>query len=109
MSFRPFASQCVRSGGRGADRTGPRLRGLAVVPTRRHSGRLSADVAVVEYDGEQHWTDPAAHAEDITRLDFLAEQGWSIVRVSARHLRDSPADLWRRTEVALRRRGRPGC
>ena len=45
----------------------------------------------VEYDGEHHWTDPAAHADDIMRLEFLAARGWIIVRVSARQLRDDPA------------------
>lgn len=59
----------------------------------------------VEYDGEHHWTDPAAHAEDITRLEFLAARGWVIVRVSARHLRNAPDDVVRRTEKALRERG----
>jgi hypothetical protein len=36
----------------------------------------------VEYDGEQHWTDPNRHAEDIERLEYLAAQGWIIVRVA---------------------------
>ena len=62
----------------------------------------------VEYDGEHHWTDPAAHADDIMRLEFLAARGWIIVRVSARQLRDDPAGIWRRAERALRRRGWPG-
>ena len=36
----------------------------------------------VEYDGEQHWTDPNRHAEDIERLatedspDIPALHGW---------------------------------
>lgn len=59
----------------------------------------------VEYDGEQHWTDPAAHAEDITRLEFLAARGWIIVRVSARHLRNAPDDIVRRATKALCDRG----
>ncbi|AFM15399.1 cullin, a subunit of E3 ubiquitin ligase [Mycolicibacterium chubuense NBB4] len=59
----------------------------------------------VEYDGEQHWTDPAAHAEDITRLEFLAARGWLIVRVSARQLRYEPDDIVRRTLHALTQRG----
>ena len=56
----------------------------------------------VEYDGEHHWTDPAAHAEDITRLEFLAARGWIVIRVSARHLRDAPDDILRRARNALR-------
>lgn len=62
----------------------------------------------VEYDGEHHWTDPAAHAEDITRLEFLAARGWFIVRVSARQLRDAPEDVVRRAGEALRARGWAG-
>ena len=50
----------------------------------------------VEYDGEQHWTDPRRHAEDIERLEFLAGQGWTIIRVSARQLRyDRPGIVMR--------------
>ena len=50
----------------------------------------------VEYDGEQHWTDPRRHAEDIERLEFLAGQGWTIIRVSARQLRyDRPGTVMR--------------
>ncbi|MCK0175710.1 endonuclease domain-containing protein [Mycolicibacterium sp. F2034L] len=41
----------------------------------------------VEYDGEQHFTNPDDYAGDIERLEFLAEKGWRIVRVSARQLR----------------------
>lgn len=62
----------------------------------------------VEYDGEHHWTDPAAHAEDITRLEFLAARGWTVIRVSARHLRNAPDDIVRRASDALRERGWPG-
>ncbi|KWX68257.1 endonuclease domain-containing protein [Mycobacterium sp. NAZ190054] len=57
----------------------------------------------VEYDGEQHWTDPDTHAEDIERLEFLAERGWIIVRVSARQLRDAPEDIVSRAKAALAR------
>lgn len=57
----------------------------------------------VEYDGEHHWRDPATHAEDIARLEFLAARNWIIVRVSARHLRD-PDDILRRVRAALRSR-----
>lgn len=59
----------------------------------------------VEYDGEHHWLDPATHAEDITRLEFLAARDWIIVRVSARHLRDREGIL-RRVRAALRSRMR---
>jgi hypothetical protein len=55
----------------------------------------------VEYDGEQHWTNPDIHAEDIERLEFLASQGWIIVRVSARQLRYARAEILRRVRRAL--------
>ena len=53
----------------------------------------------VEYDGEQHWTNPDSYAEDIERLEFLATQGWIIIRVSSRQLR------YRRQEILTRVRG----
>jgi very-short-patch-repair endonuclease len=55
----------------------------------------------VEYDGAQHWTDPRQHAEDIERLEFLAAQGWTIVRVSARQLRYRPELVVDRVRTAL--------
>ncbi|WP_156656410.1 endonuclease domain-containing protein, partial [Mycobacterium sp. 852002-51152_SCH6134967] len=61
----------------------------------------------VEYDGVQHWTSPDIHAGDIERLEFLAAQGWLIVRVSARHLRYQRAEIVRRVCEALRSRGCP--
>ncbi|OBK94663.1 hypothetical protein A5645_16075 [Mycobacterium asiaticum] len=41
----------------------------------------------VEYDGPQHWTDPAQHARDIERQAALTDLGWTIVRVSSELLR----------------------
>jgi hypothetical protein len=55
----------------------------------------------VEYDGEHHWTNPDDHAEDIERLEFLAAQGWIIVRVSARQLRYARDEILRRVRLAL--------
>ncbi|MDZ4235961.1 MAG: hypothetical protein U1C73_19880 [Dietzia sp.] len=83
------------------------------IPVRNAMGKVVRRVDMgwpeygvgVEYDGEHHWTDPAAHAEDITRLEFLATRGWVIIRVSARHLRDAPEDITRRARDALRERG----
>jgi very-short-patch-repair endonuclease len=54
----------------------------------------------VEYDGEHHWTDPDEYADNIDRLEFLAAQGWIIVRVSARHLRYDRAGILRRVRRA---------
>jgi very-short-patch-repair endonuclease len=60
----------------------------------------------VEYDGAQHWTNPDQHAEDIERLEFLAAQGWIVVRVSARQLRYDPDSIVRRVRDARQRTDR---
>jgi very-short-patch-repair endonuclease len=59
----------------------------------------------VEYDGEYHWTDPKEYANDIERLEYLANAGWLIVRVSARQLRYDPAGVVERARRALQSRG----
>ena len=51
----------------------------------------------VEYDGDQHRTDPYQFAYDIRRLDDVHELGWTLVRVVARH---RSADVIRRVERA---------
>jgi hypothetical protein len=61
----------------------------------------------VEYDGEQHFTDPDAYAGDIERLEFLASRGWTIVRVSSRHLRCRPRAVVIRVSRALSANGMP--
>lgn len=55
----------------------------------------------VEYDGEQHWTNPDSYAEDIERLEFLATQGWTIIRVSSRQLRYRRQEILTRVRRAL--------
>jgi very-short-patch-repair endonuclease len=55
----------------------------------------------VEYDGEQHFINPDDYADDIVRLEFLAAQGWIIVRVSSRQLRYDRAGILRRVRSAL--------
>jgi very-short-patch-repair endonuclease len=54
-----------------------------------------------------HWTDPERYAEDIERLEFLAAQGWLIVRVSGRQLIYQPETVVRRVREALISRGCP--
>jgi hypothetical protein len=44
-------------------------------------------------------------ANDIVRLEFLADRGWTIVRVSARQLRYERAEMVARAGLALRRNG----
>jgi very-short-patch-repair endonuclease len=58
----------------------------------------------VEYDGEQHFKNPDDYADDIERLEFLAAQGWIIVRVSSRQLRYDRPGIIRRVRQALERR-----
>jgi hypothetical protein len=60
----------------------------------------------VEYDGEQHWTNPAIRARDIDRQADLEALGWRIVRVSAEMLRYRPATIVQRTREALQAAGR---
>lgn len=59
----------------------------------------------VEYDGPQHWTDPAVRARDIDRLAELQAQGWTIIRVSRDILRYRPEVFLQRVREALRMAG----
>lgn len=59
----------------------------------------------IEYDGEQHFTNPEDYANDIERLEFLSGKGWIIVRVSARQLRYQRPQIVCRVRTALVRAG----
>ncbi|MDX1872254.1 hypothetical protein SBI67_08985 [Mycolicibacterium sp. 120266] len=61
----------------------------------------------VEYDGAQHWTDPAQRTRDIDRSAELAALKWTIVRVSAELLRRRPHVLVARIGSALSNAGCP--
>jgi hypothetical protein len=61
----------------------------------------------VEFDGAQHWTDPAQRSRDIDRLAELESLGWRIVRVSAEMLRYRPATIVARAQAALWAAGYP--
>lgn len=61
----------------------------------------------VEYDGQQHWTDPAQHAHDIDRHAKLIALGWRIIRVSAELLRYCRPVIVQRTFAALDAAGCP--
>ena len=61
----------------------------------------------VEYDGEQHWTDPEIRARDIERQAQLEALDWRIIRVSADMLRHRPFIIVERTRDALRAAGAP--
>jgi hypothetical protein len=62
----------------------------------------------VEYDGAQHWTDPAQRTRDIDRLAELQANGWTIVRVSSDMLRHRPGTVVARVTAALHAAGWPG-
>jgi very-short-patch-repair endonuclease len=59
----------------------------------------------VEFDGAQHWTDPAQRTRDIDRYAELAARGWRIVRVSSDLLRYRPGVVVARTYSALQEAG----
>jgi very-short-patch-repair endonuclease len=59
----------------------------------------------IEFDGAQHWTDPAQRTADIDRYAELAALGWLIVRVSSDLLRYRPEVVVGRVCVALRQAG----
>jgi very-short-patch-repair endonuclease len=59
----------------------------------------------VEYDGAQHWTDPAIRDRDIDTQARLEALGWRIIRVSADMLRARPYTIVARTRAALRAAG----
>jgi hypothetical protein len=61
----------------------------------------------VEFDGAQHWTDPAQRTRDIDRLAELEARGWTIIRVSADMLRYRPHVVVARTRSALLAAGYP--
>ncbi len=60
----------------------------------------------VEYDGDQHWSTPEDHENDIVRLEFLASRGWTIVRVSARQLRYKQPEILARVRSARKQKRR---
>jgi hypothetical protein len=61
----------------------------------------------VEFDGAQHWTDPAQRTRDIDRLAELEARGWTIIRVSADMLRHRPHVVVARVRHALLAAGCP--
>jgi very-short-patch-repair endonuclease len=88
------------------------------IPVRDDRGRVVRRIDMgwpqwrvgVEYDGEQHFTNPDDYAADIERLEFLADRGWIIVRVSARQLRYHTDGILLRVRKALdARRSDYGC
>lgn len=54
-------------------------------------------MVAVEYDGEQHWTDPRRFVKDVNRHEYLHRVGWTVVRVVSQH---RPRDVIRRVREA---------
>jgi len=61
----------------------------------------------VEFDGAQHWTDPAQRTRDMDRLAELESRDWTVIRVSADMLRHRPHVVVARTRGALVAAGCP--
>lgn len=65
------------------------------------------DVLVgIEYDGPQHWTDPAVRQRDIDKQVELQDLGWTMIRASRDLLRYRQATYTGRVSSALRKTGR---
>jgi very-short-patch-repair endonuclease len=77
---------------------------IVVAPWRIDMGWEEFKVGV-EYDGQQHWTNPVQHTRDIDRHADLVARGWLIVRVSADMLRNRRDVIVSRTCAALRQAG----
>jgi hypothetical protein len=64
------------------------------------------DVLVgVEYDGPQHWEDPAVRQADIDKQVALQDLGWKIIRASRDLLKFRRGTFVERVAAALRDRG----
>ena len=61
----------------------------------------------VEYEGDQHRSDPKVFGNDLQRCEQLTASGVLVIRVSKEHLR-RPRDVVRRIHVALVSRGYDG-
>jgi hypothetical protein len=59
----------------------------------------------IEYDGPQHWTDPAVRQRDIDKQFELTALGWVIIRVSRDMMRYRRREYVSRVATALRERG----
>jgi len=59
----------------------------------------------IEYDGPQHWTDPAQRGRDIDRHNALLVLGWTIIRVCAELLRFRQGTFIARVLAAMQAAG----
>jgi very-short-patch-repair endonuclease len=60
----------------------------------------------IEYDGPQHWTDPAVRQRDIDKQVELADLHWTMIRVSRDLLKFRRSTYVHRVAAALRATGR---
>ncbi|MHC5797394.1 hypothetical protein ACVXZ4_14675 [Lacisediminihabitans sp. FW035] len=58
----------------------------------------------IEYQGSDHWTDPAVFADDIERRILFERAGWFVILVIADHVFRNPHWTAERIRVALRER-----
>jgi hypothetical protein len=66
-----------------------------------------AEKIAIEYEGEQHQTDPVRFARDIERRERMQEAGWYVIRVISEHLYERRAWLVARVTRVLRDRQFP--
>lgn len=59
----------------------------------------------VEYEGDEHRTDRRRFRSDITRREWLEDQGWRVIRITDDDLRDGARPFLRRLRAALSARG----
>lgn len=59
----------------------------------------------VEYEGDEHRTDRQRFRRDITRREWLEDQGWRVIRITDDDLADGGRPFLRRVRAALAARG----
>jgi hypothetical protein len=55
----------------------------------------------IEYEGDQHRTDPRQWQRDIEKQERLADLGWRVIRVSRAHVFTDPESIARRVRAAI--------
>lgn len=55
----------------------------------------------IEYEGDQHRTDPRQWQRDIEKHERLADLGWRVIRVSRDHVFRDPSSIGRRVRGAI--------
>ncbi|MFI1917478.1 hypothetical protein [Nocardia sp. NPDC020380] len=94
----------LRAAGFPTPETQIRIRHQGLILARLDMGWREWQVGV-EYDGSHHWTDRNQHTRDIDRYAILPTLGWTLIRVSARHLTHAPHLILERVNSALTHRG----